>query len=542
MKKVLLGNEAIVKGAIEAGVSYVTGYPGCPSAEIGQGFLDIAKKENIYAEWAVNEKVALESAIGASFSGLKTLVNMKSFGINVCSDSLLPLAYTGTKGAMVIVVADDPSGHSSAQSEQDSRGYSLLSHIPTLEPADPQECYEFTKLGFEISEKFNMPVILRITTRVAHQRAIVEFASPSTGSGLRKIVNFLKNPHQFCTMTPRVLEMKKELIEKIEKIRAFAEKSKANRISGRRASAKLGVITYGVSHLHFMEAEKEMGLDLPVLKLGFFYPLPSKKIKAFLAGCKKVLVIEELEGHIEREVKIIANNEGLKTEILGKNLLPEIGELNTEKVGLALMKLTGKKFNVKKEEKLDLHKRYPRLCEGCPYWHTFPILKAIAPDAIFGGDIGCNMIAGIPPHNMHDYLFCMGASAGISHGVAKATNQKVISIMGDGTFFHSGMPAVANAVYNKSKFLIVIVDNRITAMTGHQPNPGMGKTGMGEDTTEVIIEDVVKSLGVKNVKTLDPINRTELEDTVKDFLAKPEVSVIICKRICALLAKRQNNG
>jgi indolepyruvate ferredoxin oxidoreductase alpha subunit len=354
--------------------------------------------------------------------------------------------------------------------------------------------------------------------------------------------NFVKNPHQFCTMTPRVLEMKKELLEKIEKIRTFAEKSKVNQISGERVSAKLGVITYGVSHLHFLEVEKEMGLDLPVLKLGFFYPLPEKKIKAFLAGCKKVLVIEELEGHIEREVKIIVKDEGLKTEILGKNLLPEIGELNTEKVGMALMKLSGKKFNVKKEEKLDLHKRYPRLCEGCPYWHVFPVIKAIAPDAIFGGDIGCNMIAGIPPHNMHDYLFCMGASAGISHGVAKATGQKVISIMGDGTFFHSGMPAVANAVYNKSKFLIVIVDNRITAMTGHQPNPGMGKTGMGEDTTEVVIEDVVKSLGVKNVKTLDPINRTELEDTVKDFLDKPEVSVIICKRICALLAKRQNNG
>jgi len=395
-----------------------------------------------------------------------------------------------------------------------------------------------------------MPVILRITTRVAHQRAVVEFQNinPVTSTGLRKVGNFSRNPHQFCTMTPRVLEMKKELLEKIEKIRTFAEKSKVNQISGERVSAKLGVITYGVSHLHFLEVEKEMGLDLPVLKLGFFYPLPEKKIKAFLAGCKKVLVIEELEGHIEREIKILAKNEGLKTEILGKNLLPEIGELNTEKVGLALAKILGLKIKSLKNSlkiencELKIAKRYPRLCEGCPYWHVFPVIKAIAPDAIFGGDIGCNMIAGIPPHNMHDYLFCMGASAGISHGVAKATGQKVISIMGDGTFFHSGMPAVANAVYNKSKFLIVIVDNRITAMTGHQPNPGMGKTGMGEDTIEVVIEDVVKSLGVKNVKTLDPINRTELEDTVKDFLAKPEVSVIICKRICALLAKRQKNG
>ena len=274
MKKVLLGNEAIIQGALEAGVEFVSGYPGCPSAEIGQGFLDLAKKGGAYTEWSTNEKVALEASIGASFSGLKSLVNMKSFGINVCSDALFPLAYTGTKASMVIVVADDPECHSSAQSEQDSRGYAYLSHIPVLEPADAQECYEFTKLAFEISEKFNLPVILRTTTRVNHQRAVVEFhnMSPVTSTGFRKIGNFSRNPHQFSTMPPRTLEMKKELLDKIEKLKKFAETSKFNKAFG--GKGKVGIIASGVSYLHAVEALELMGLDLPVLKLGFFYPLP----------------------------------------------------------------------------------------------------------------------------------------------------------------------------------------------------------------------------------------------------------------------------
>jgi len=242
-KEILLGNEAIVQGALEAGVSFVSGYPGCPSAEIGQGFLDVAKEKGIYAEWSVNEKVALETAIGASFSGLKSLVNMKSFGINVCSDSLFPLAYTGTKAGMVIVVADDPSCWSSAQSEQDSRGYAYLSRIPMVEPADPQEAYEFTKLAYEISEKFNTPVILRITTRVAHQRMPVQFEGVKIENEFLKKGEFVKDYKRFSTMPPRVLEMKKELLEKIEKIKQFAEKSKLNKIVGCRTYHNLGIIT-----------------------------------------------------------------------------------------------------------------------------------------------------------------------------------------------------------------------------------------------------------------------------------------------------------
>ena len=561
-KKVLLGNEAIVKGALEAGVGFVSGYPGCPSAEIGEEFLRIAKKEGIYAEWSVNEKVALEAAIGASFSGLKSLVNMKSFGINVCSDSLFPLAYTGTKAPMVIVVADDPSCWSSAQTEQDSRGYAFLSHIPMLEPADPQECYEFTKLGFEISEKFNTPVILRITTRVAHQRMPVQFENFKKENRVFQKGEFIKDYKRFSTMPPRVLEMKKELLEKIEKIKQYAEKSKVNKIESPRGPTpgKLGIIASGVAYLHVKEALEKLNLDLPVLKLGFFYPLPEKKIKEFIKPLKKVLIAEEVDPYIEKEIKILAKDENLKAEIFGKDILSEIGELNQEKLALALAKILEIKYiatleyiatlkyiatlEYKTPKIIDsnLPNRHPQLCSGCPYWLAFSAIKKSAPEGtIFGGDIGCNMLAGVSPHNIQDYLFSMGSSIGIGHGIKKSTNQKVIAIMGDGTFFHAGIPALINAVYNKSNLLVFILDNRITAMTGLQQNPGMGKTGMGEDSPMLKIEEIAASCGVKNIKVIDPVNFKELENTMKDFLSKDEVSIIISRRICALLAKKQQN-
>ena len=543
MKKVLLGCEAIIQGALAAGVDFVSGYPGCPSAEIGDGFGKIAKEYGVYAEWSTNEKTGLEAAIGASFSGLKSLVNMKSFGINVCSDVLLPLAYTGTKAPMVIFVGDDPNCHSSAQSEQDSRGYAALSHIPFLEPSDAQECYEFTKLGFEISEKFNIPVILRTTTRGAHQRAPVLFDVP--GKKEKKIGEFIKNPYQFSTMPPRTMEMKKELLEKLKKISAYAEKSKANFIVSNKPS-KIGIITSGISYSHVLDSLETMGLDIPVLRLGIFYPLPEKMISTFLKNKNKLLVVEELEPHIEKEIIQIAKTVNPKIQIFGKmgalQVLPEIGELNSEKVCIALAKITGKKFAAKKTRVLDLPRRTARLCEGCPYWYIFPTLKRVAPDAIFTGDIGCNMIAGLPPHSMHDTLFCMGASIGIAHGVKKSTKQKVVAMMGDGTFFHSGIAGMINAVYNKSNPLMVVLDNRITAMTGHQVNPGMGKILMGESVEELKIDEIAKACGVKNIKVLDPINIKEFEETIKDFLQKDEISLIVAKRVCKLLENRQKKN
>jgi indolepyruvate ferredoxin oxidoreductase alpha subunit len=542
-KEILLGNEAIIKAALVSGVSFVSGYPGCPAAEIGDGFGKIAKENGVHAEWSTNEKVALEAAIGASFSGLKSLVNMKSFGINVCSDSLLPLAYTGTKAPMVIVVADDPSCWSSAQTEQNSRAYAYLSHIPFLEPADPQECYDFTKLAYEMSEKFNTPVILRTTTRVNHQKMIVEFpaqgGSASGGEGGFKKGEFIKNPHQFSTLPPRTLEMKAELLEKVKKIQSYAEKSKVNKIIGKKN--KVGIIVSGVSYLHTIEALEIMDLDLPTLKLGFFYPLPEKKIVGFLKDLKQVLVVEEMDPYLEKEIARIAKDVNPKLEIFGKNVLSSIGELDSGKIELALAKITGKKFKLSevKESIKNPPRRYPKLCQGCPHLYTLAAIKRIAPEAIFGGDIGCYMIAGYPPHETQDFEFAMGAGLGISHGVAKSTNQKVITLMGDGTFFHAGIPALINTVYNKSNPLLIVLDNRITAMTGHQVNPGMGKDLMGEPAEELQIADIVKACGVKNIKVLNPSNIQELDATIKEFLAKGEVSVIVCKLICALLARRQ---
>jgi indolepyruvate ferredoxin oxidoreductase alpha subunit len=460
-KEILLGNDAIIQGALAAGVDFVSGYPGCPSAEIGDDFAKIAKENGVhpvrketldgsenniiekasqselsngvYVEWSTNEKTALEAAIGASFSGLKVLVNMKSFGINVCSDALLPLAYTGTKGPMVIFVGDDPSCHSSAQSEQDSRGYAYLAKIPVLEPSSPQECHDLTKLGFEISEKFNLPVILRVTTRVAHQRAIVEFLEMQVKE--RREGKFEKNPHQYLTMPPRVLEMKGELLAKIEKIKTFAEKTKINNVLGKQG--KVGVIASGASYYYVMEALEELGLNLPVLKLGFFYPLPEKMITNFLKGKTKVLVAEETDPYIEKEIVRIAKDTNSKVKIFGKDVLPETGELNPELLCVVLAKIIGKKYKKFTVKKIELPKRTARLCEGCPYWYILPTIKRIAPEGtIFGGDIGCNMIGAIPPHSMYDYMFCMGSSIGISHGIKKASpSQKVISFMGDENFF-----------------------------------------------------------------------------------------------------------
>ncbi len=528
-KMILLGNEGIVRGALESGVQFVSTYPGTPASEIGNTFYKIAKKAGLYFEFSANEKVALEASIGASFSNLKTLVAMKNFGLNVCSDALLPFVYTGVKGPTIIVVADDPSCHSSAQSEENSRPFSYLAHIPTLEPSDPQECKDFVRLGFEISKKFKIPTMLRITTRVAHQKMPVKLGKIIKNSSTGK---FIKNKKQFVTMPPRVLEMKKELLEKIEKIREFAEKNKINKIiqipNFRFQIPKIGIITSGVSYLYVMEALKELKLNLPLLKLGFFYPLPEKKIKNFIKDLKKVLVIEELEPWLEKEVKILAREINPKLRVFGKDVLPEIGELNTDDALSAIAKIAGRKLKLTKRSLPPFPKRFPQLCPGCPYWFVFgAIKKAVDPkQVIFGGDIGCYMLAGLPPHNIQDYLSCMGSSVGIAHGIKKATGQKVITLIGDSTFFHAGIPALINTVYNKSNPLIIVMNNEITAMTGHQPHPGVDG---------IKIENIVKACGVKNLKVIDPINQKEMINTIKDFLNKKEVSVIIARRPCVFV-------
>jgi len=551
-KIILLGNEAIVRGALESGVNFVSTYPGTPASEIGNIFYKIAKEAGVYFEFSVNEKVALEAGIGASFSGLKVLVAMKNFGLNVAMDALLPFCYTGSKGATVIIVADDPSCHSSAQSEENSRFIAETAHIPVLEPADPQECKDFVKLGYEISEKFKIPVIIRTTTRVAHQKAVVILGEIKNLPKPR--AEFIKNKNQFVTLPPRVLEMKKELIEKIERIKVFSEKSNLNKVVGNNKSpkqnkfatgqAKIGILTSSIPYLYVMEALKELNLSLPVLKLGFFHPLPEKKINNFIKPLKKVLIVEELEPYLEKETERLAKKANCRLEVMGKELLPEIGELKPEYVTSAIAKITGKKYKFAISNlKFPIAKRLPQLCPGCPYWLvTSAIKKAVDVNkVIFGGEIGCYMLFGNSPVDLQDYLSCMGSSVGIAHGIKKAlqqsswqaTGQKIISFVGDSSFFHAGIPALINTVFNKSNPLIVILNNQTTAMTGHQPHPVSAGTDTG-----IKIENVVKACGVKYVRTIDQSNQEEFTNTVKEFLEKETVSVIIATLPCKFVAKK----
>jgi len=589
-KIILLGNEAIVRGALEEGVNFVSTYPGTPASEIGDTFFKIAKKVGVYFEYSTNEKVALEAGIGASFSGLKTLVAMKNFGLNVALDALFPFLYTGTKGPTVIIVADDPSCHSSAQSEENSRFVALATHIPVLEPSDPQECKDFTKLAFQISEKFKIPVIIRTTTRVAHQSAPVELGklAPYRTEGFG--AGFVKDPKKFVTLPPRVLEMKKELLTKIEKIKEFSEKSKINQIyrlpKSIDGSSRVGIITSGISYLYVRETLKELtshqdgGGGLPVLKLGFFYPLPEEKIKNFIKNFKKVLVIEELEPHLEKEVERLAKDVNCKLKVIGKDLIPEVGELRPEIVISAIAKFANCKLKAKsgrssssrcdsiienslktelpcygsegEEEdlssspienlKLKIPRRLPQLCPGCPYWLVISAIKKAVDlkKVIFGGEIGCYMLFGNSPINLQDYLSCMGSSVGIAHGIMKASSfakasedkGKLITFVGDSSFFHAGIPALINTVFNKSNPLIIILENRTTAMTGHQPHPGAPIIPNG-----IKIEEIVRACGVKNLKAIDPINQKEFVATIKEFLNKKETSVIIVQRPCIWIKK-----
>ena len=536
-KVILMGNEAIVRGALEAGVQFVATYPGTPASEIGNLFYKIQNSEfkipGLYFEFSVNEKLAMEAGMGASYSGLKTLVAMKNFGLNVASEPLLPFVYTGTKGPTVIMIADDPSCHSSAQSEENTRAFASLAHIPIFEPSDAQECKDFIKLAFQISEKYNIPVMVRTTTRVSHQKMPVELGSLS----LNKQVfsgDFVKDVNRFVTLPPRVLSMKQELLDKIVKIKTFTETNSVNKII-RGQNANLGVITSGISYLYVMEAMARLGISLPILKLGSFYPLPDKKIQTFLKGLKKVLVVEELEPYVEKEVRALAQKTNCRIQISGKDLIPEVGELKPEIVISALAKFANKKYTTPVVKTVPTLKRSPILCPGCPYWLIISAVKKAVDvnQVVFGGEIGCYMLFGSSIVNLQDYLACMGSSVGIGHGIKKASNnkKKLIAFVGDSSFFHAGIPALINTVFNKSNPLIIILNNDTTAMTGHQPHPG---------NNGINIENIVRACGVKNLKVIDPVNQVEFIQTVKEFVDAPEVSVIIARHPCLFVAKKQN--
>jgi len=542
-KVILLGNEAIVRGSLESGIGFSSTYPGTPVSEIGDTFSEIAKEAGIYFEYSTNEKVALEAAAGASLSEVKSLVSFKNFGLNVASDSVFPLAYTGVKAGMVIVVGDDPNCWSSGQSEQDSRCYARLAHLPMLEPSDAQECKTFTKLAFEISERFKTPVFLRLTTRVAHERGLVTLDKIVKGKTSGTFIKDIK----YKNFPPHIMKTHEEIHDKLEEIEKFSEGKDVNKIIYPNKESKLGIVTSGSAFCYVMEAFDDLGIKLPVLKIGLTYPLPENLFKKFIKNLNEILVVEELDPILEDSVYKLAKEFNPKVKIFGKNgYIPKAGECTEEIVISALCRLTGKKYKLnfkthrKKFRKIKIARRLPVLCPGCPHRATFYAARAVAgKDAVFGGDIGCYIMGIYPPLETQDFIFSMGASQGISHGIKKVSKQKIVSFIGDSTFFHAGIPGLINMVYNKSNPLVIVLDNRITAMTGHQPNPGMGVTGMGEQTKEIVIEDIVKACGVENVKVIDPYNLKEMMEAIKEFLNKDKVSVIVSKRQCRLLTVRK---
>lgn len=536
----LLGNEAIVLGALESGVGFVSTYPGTPASEIGNFFYEIKDSYRIYMEYSTNEIVALEAAAGAAYSGVRALVAMKHFGVNVAMDALIPIAYTRPRAGLVIVIVDDPGCHSSAQSEQDSRVFIENLNLVTLEPADPLEARKFTKLAFKISEKFQKAVIIRTTTRVAHQTAAIKVGKIPRAKIKGK---FLKDLKRFNTMPPRVLSQKRELLALKKPIENYLNKTELNPIIDGQLK-NVGIIASGAGYLYCLEALENLNVSLPILKIDTFYPLPIKKIRQFLENKKKVFVVEEVIGLIEEKIKAEVGPMDKKIEILGKNLLEPVGELNPDKITEVLAQVLKSKYKKPKELKMNLIKRTPRFCQGCPYWSIFSALKNAVDSkkVIFVGDIGCYMIGYFPPFELQDILLCMAASVGVSHGITQATNQKVIAMLGDSTLFHAGLPGLLNIVNNNSNPLIIIFDNGITAMTGRQPNPGTPlKFKKHDGKAEIKIEKLLQAIGIKNI-VLDPVRQNKiLEKKIKEFISKKEARAIICRRPCVYIGELEKS-
>ncbi|HOV80934.1 MAG TPA: indolepyruvate ferredoxin oxidoreductase subunit alpha [Bacillota bacterium] len=522
MKELLSGNEAIARGAYEHGVAVAAAYPGTPSTEILENF---ARYPGVYAEWAPNEKVALEVGIGASLAGARVLVAMKNVGVNVAADPLVTLAYTGVNGGVVLVSADDPGIHSS-QNEQDNRRYAFFAKIPLLEPGDSQEAKEMVGIALEISELYDTPVMLRITTRVAHSLSFVEVGDPQPG----EVKKYAKNAGKYV-MLPVFARMRRVAVEKrLAALKEYSGKSPLNRIEWREKS--VGVITSGISYQYVREAVP----DASVLKLGMTNPLPEELIRQFAGAVERLIVVEELEPFIEEQVRSMGLN------VSGKEIVPYTGELNT---GILIAGFAEKGI-VKKElpaaavpvaaEAPAVPNRPPVMCPGCPHRGVFYALRRLG--LTVTGDIGCYTLGALPPLEAMDSCICMGASIGIAHGAAKADpelGRRTVAVIGDSTFLHSGMTGLLNMVYNKGSGTVIILDNGTTAMTGHQHHPGTGKTLMGEQAPAVDFELLTRALGVRRVKVVDPLNLAETEEAVLAEIAAAEPSVIISRRPCVLL-------
>jgi indolepyruvate ferredoxin oxidoreductase alpha subunit len=528
-KQFLLGNHAIARGAIEAGVRVASAYPGTPSSEILEGIASAAKALGIHAEWSVNEKVALEVAIGASYSGVRSLVSMKHVGVNVALDPLVTLAYTGVKGGLVLVSADDPSLHSS-QNEQDNRLLARFANIFCLEPYDPQSAKDYTKLAFDISEKFEIPVMVRTTTRVSHARGDVLIGEISK---LDRRALFKKNPERFVCIPSHARPLHVTLNRKLKKMEEYSNKSYLNQM---KLAGEVGIITSGVSRNYVKEALRELEVDASLLELGIVHPLPKNTIKKFLDHVERVLIVEELEPYLEDNIRALKCD----VEIVGKGLVPREFELNVDIVRKAISEFMEIKHDTQlKKPSIEVPPRPPTLCPGCFYRALFYAVEKVPGAKIFPGDIGCYTLGVLEPLKTMDTCLCMGA--GISQGAGMyhaGVREPIVALIGDSTFLHAGIPALMNAVYNKAKMTLIILDNRATAMTGFQPHPGIGMTATGEKTVEINFEEIARACGVKFVKTIKPLELGESVEAIREALSYDGVSVIIAQEPCALIAKK----
>ncbi len=514
----MTGNEAIARGAYEAGLTFAAAYPGTPSTEILENIVQY--KDNIYCEWAPNEKVALEAAIGASIAGARSLAAMKHVGVNVAADPLFTFAYTGVTGGFVLISADDPGMHSS-QNEQDNRNYATAARVLMLEPSNSQEAKDFMKLGLKLSEEFDTPVMLRVTTRVCHSKSLVELEERVEKPLIpyeRKITKYVATPANGKVM-------RRKLIDRIKAMEAYSNAADIN--EAEYNGNKIGVISAGVAYQY---AREVFGEDASYLKLGMTFPMPMEKIKEFASRVETLYVIEEMDPYMENHLKMA----GIKC--IGKELIPEMDELNTDIVRKAVFGISEETVKSEKEAVM----RPPTLCAGCPHRGFFYVLRK-KKNVIITGDIGCYTLGSAVPLSAMDTCICMGGSISSGHGAAQAlkkngSDMKVVAVIGDSTFFHTGVNSLMDVVYNGGNTVSVILDNRITGMTGHQDNPGTGFTLMGEPANEVDIPMLCKAVGVKgdNIYIINPLDLKETDAALTDAIAKDEPTVIIAKWPCAL--------
>jgi indolepyruvate ferredoxin oxidoreductase alpha subunit len=532
----LLGNEAIVRGAVEAGIGFVSCYPGTPSSEVPDTFFKISPDADYYFEYSVNEKVAMEVAGGAALSGVPTMVTMKHVGVNVAADPFMTLAYIGTPGGMIVLSADDPGCHSS-QNEQDNRYYARLAGFPCFEPATAQEAKDMTRDILGLSAKWEQPVMLRTTTRVNHLRGPVTYAEPAPAKVQGE---FRKNPMRFVPIPAVARNRHDVLLKKLEEIREEAETSPWNRESG---DGNVGFIASGIARAYLNDVllEADATDEVRVLELGFTYPLPTKKILSFLNKVEKVVILEELEPLVENEVRTLIQKNGLSVEVIGKGeMLPIQGEYSTTLMRRVFRAVTGREdehSHCDMEQGLPM--RPPNLCAGCPHRAAFyAVREAYGDEAVYSSDIGCYTLGILPPLKAADFLLCMGSSVSSGTGVSRATGQPVVAFIGDSTFYHSGITGLVNAVFNGHDLLLVILDNRTTAMTGHQPNPGVDTTFIGANPNVVDIEAIVRGCGVTQVKKVKPLNHKATRAALDEFKAMSGVRVLIAVDPCPLFAKR----